>query len=281
MALVCLIVLTRDEEANLPALIESARGLDAELHVVDSGSTDRTVEIAAQAGAQIHRRPWKTYADQFNWALGSIATDAPWTMRMDADERFTPGLVSELNGLLATLPAEVSGLRLRRQVWFWGRWIRHGGYYPIWLLRVWRTGMGRVEDRWMDEHVILSAGREFDLAHDIIDENRKGLGFWTAKHNGYADREVEDILSGAPDDPAGLSGQARRTRLLKNRLYLRLPLFFRAWAYWMYRYVLRGGFRDGIPGLVFHFLQGFWYRFLVDAKLVERRRLAARDESGR
>ncbi len=275
MSLICLIVLTKDEEANLPFLIESARGLDLDFHVVDSGSTDNTVEIARAAGATVHMRAWKNHADQFNWALDTIRTGAPWTMRMDADERFTPELVEELNDRLPGLGPEVSGLRVRRQVWFWGRWIRHGGYYPVWLLRVWRTGKGRIEQRWMDEHVLLSSGQEIDLRHDIIDENRKGLGFWIDKHNGYADREVLDIVMAdtAGARASGPTGPAARVRQLKERIYLRLPLFFRAWAYWCYRYLVRGGFRDGIPGLVFHFLQGFWYRFLVDAKLWERRRL--------
>lgn len=273
MALIAMIVLTRDEEENLPALIDSITGLDVELHVVDSGSTDRTVEIAEAAGASVHRREWTTHSEQFNWALDRILTDAPWTMRMDADERLTPELAAELSRVLPAAPGDIGAFRVKRQVWFWGRWIRHGGYYPIWLTRIWRTGAGRLEDRWMDEHVVVSEGRIADLSHDIIDENRKDLTFWTAKHNDYATREMIDIMSrGGASSADGLAGQARRTRQLKEGGYLRLPLFFRAWAYWVYRYVLRGGFRDGIPGLVFHFLQAFWYRFLIDAKLHEARR---------
>lgn len=273
MALICLIVLTRDEEANLPTLLDSARGLDAEIHVVDSGSTDRTAEIARAAGAAVHHRDWTYHADQFNWALDAIATEAPWTMRMDADERFTPELVAELARVLPGLGPEVTGLRLKRQVWFWGRWIRHGGYYPIWLTRIWRSGKARLEQRQMDEHVVLAPGGQVvDLAHDIIDENRKDLTFWTEKHNGYATREMLDITGRAGIGTAeGLTGQARATRRMKEGVYLRLPLFLRAFAYWVYRYVVRGGFRDGVPGLVFHFLQAFWYRFLVDAKIYERR----------
>jgi hypothetical protein len=137
----------------------------------------------------------------------------------------------------------------------------------------------------MDEHVVLARGRTEPLDHDLIDENLKGLGFWTGKHNGYADREVMDILAGrSATDPADdkLAGQARRRRWLKSRLYARAPLFLRAFLYWFTRYVLRLGFLDGRPGLVFHFLQGFWYRFLVDAKLVEALRLREQsDKSGR
>ena len=280
MALIAMIVLTRDEEENLPNLLASLAGLDVELHVVDSGSTDRTIAIAEGVGAIVHHRAWISYAEQFNWALDTIVTKAPWMMRMDADERLSPELVAELMRVLPGAPASVGGYRVKRQVWFWGRWIRHGGYYPTWLVRVWRTGSARIEDRWMDEHVVLSGGEIADLAHDIIDENHKGLGFWTAKHNLYADREVRDILAGR-GGADGLDAQARRTRRLKEGLYLGLPPFFRAWAYWAYRYLFRGGFRDGLPGLVFHFLQGFWYRFLVDAKLHERSLREARIVSSR
>lgn len=125
----------------------------------------------------------------------------------------------------------------------------------------------------MDEHIVLDSGRTHRLAHDLIDENHKGLGFWVDKHNGYAEREVEDLLTmdrGNDPQSGSLEGQARRRRWLKIKIYGRAPLFARAVMYWGYRYFLRFGFLDGVPGLVFHFFQGLWYRFLVDAKLYER-----------
>ncbi|TVR84815.1 MAG: glycosyltransferase family 2 protein [Rhodospirillales bacterium] len=267
-----ILVLTRDEEANLPVLLASAEGLGAAFVIVDSGSTDRTVAIAEAAGCRVVYHPWETYAAQLNWAIEHAGITTPWVMRMDADERFTPELVAEMRGMLAMLPDAVTGLLVKRQVWFWGRWIRHGGYYPIWLLRVWRSGRARCEQRWMDEHMVVDGGEVRRFSHDIIDENHKGLTFWTDKHNRYADREVRDILSGETAGGGELAGQAGRTRWLKGNVYLRAPMFLRAFLYWFYRYVLRLGFLDGRAGLVFHFLQGFWYRFLVDAKLHEARR---------
>lgn len=272
------IILTLNEETNLPVALASLRGLDCEIFVVDSGSVDRTVEIARAAGCRVVEHPWESYAAQFNWALDNLLIATPWVMRLDADERLTPELAQELLARLPALPDDVTGLLLKRRVHFWGRWIRYGDYYPTWLLRIWRNGRARCEQRWMDEHMVVGSGLTLRLDHDIIDENHKGLTFWTDKHNRYADREVKDLLafqhrSGAVTE---LDDQPGSRRWLKERLYGRGPLFWRAGAYWFYRYVLRLGFLDGRPGLVFHFLQAFWYRFLVDAKLVERQRAGSR-----
>lgn len=268
-----IIILTRDEEQNLPFALSSLDGLGARVFVVDSGSTDRTREIAERAGCKVAEHSFTNHAAQFNWALDHLPIESAWVMRLDADERVMPELLDELRRVLPVAPDDVTGFEIKRRVYFWGRWIRHGGYYPTWLFRIWRRGSARCEARWMDEHMLSSGGRVERLAHDIIDENHKGLTFWTDKHNRYADREVRDLLSlESAGAPVELEGQAGRKRWLKQNLYARSPLFFRAFAYWGLRYFGQGGVLDGRPGLVFHFLQGFWYRFLVDAKLVERRR---------
>jgi glycosyltransferase involved in cell wall biosynthesis len=271
-----LMVLTRDEEANLPHLLASARGLGAEIFVVDSGSTDATVAIATAAGCRVVHHAWQNHATQLNWALDTLPIATPWVMRMDADERFTPELVEELRHALQEMPDDVTGLAVKRRVHFWGRWIRYGGYYPIWLLRLWRLGVARCEDRLMGEHMVLAHGKAGTLRHDIIDENHKGIGFWTDKHNRYADHDVQDILARQAASAEGPPGQAGRRRWLRENVYLASPPYLRAFVYWFVRYVLMLGFLDGRPGLVFHFLQGLWYRLLIDAKLEEelrRRRL--------
>ena len=272
-ALLTVIVLTRDEAVHLPRLIESLARLSCRILVVDSGSTDGTAEIAQRFGAEVVSHPFESHAAQFNWALDHLTINTPWVMRMDADEYLLPALAEELAGTLPAAPATVGGWMVRRRVFFWGRWIRHGGYYPTWLLRVWRTGAGRIEERLMDEHAVLSKGEIRRLEHDIVDENLKGLGPWTDKHNRYADHEVLDLVerNTGLDESGAPAGQAGRRRRLKFSLYGRAPLFLRAFLYWVYRYFFRLGLLDGVPGLVFHFLQGFWYRFLVDAKLYERR----------
>jgi glycosyltransferase involved in cell wall biosynthesis len=271
------IILTYNEAKNLPTCLVSLQPLNAEIFIVDSGSTDATIDIAKKAGCHIFQHPWENYANQLNWALQNLPITTPWVMRLDADEHLTSELVWELKETLPQVPEEVTGYQVKRRVFFMGRWIRHGGYYPTWLLRVWRTGLGVCEARWMDEHIVLEQGTVINFQHDIIDENHKGLTFWTDKHNRYADREVKDMLSVILADEDDLLttnqiSQAGQRRWIKKNLYVRSPLFIRAFIYFLLRYIVGFGFLDGIEGLIFHFLQGFWYRFLVDAKIYEQRR---------
>ena len=153
-----IVILTYNEEANLSYCLSSVQGVANRVLIVDSGSTDRTVEIARNYSAQVLSHPWQTYADQFNWALEQLESTDDWVMRLDADEVLTPDLARELSQVLPFLPSEVSGLYVKRRVYFMGRWIRHGSYYPTWLLRVFRHGVAHCEDRWMDEHMVLSHG---------------------------------------------------------------------------------------------------------------------------
>jgi glycosyltransferase involved in cell wall biosynthesis len=265
------VFLTYNEEFNLPFALKSINPLNVDIYVIDSGSLDRTKEIARNAGAHVHEHAFENYERQLNWALENLPITTPWIMRLDADEWLSVELVNEIKAVLPTLPGDVTGLEINRKVYFWGRWIRHGGFYPSWLLRVWRTGVGKCEERWMDEHMLLDHGRVIRLEHNLVDENRKGLSFWTDKHNRYADREIKDLLALAEGETGeSVGGQAGRRRWAKEKLYARSPLFWRALVYWFYRYIILLGFLDGKAGMVFHFLQAFWYRLLVDAKLYEQ-----------
>jgi glycosyltransferase involved in cell wall biosynthesis len=275
--LLSLIVLTKNEQANLPHCLASLENLDAEVFVVDSGSSDRTVEIARESGCQVFEHPFENHAAQINWALQNLPIKTPWIMRLDADERLTPELVEELKQVLPYTDGKITGYQVKRRVFFMGRWIRYGGYYPTWLLRIWRSGFGVCEQRWMDEHIVLKQGKIAKFQHDIIDENKKGLSFWIDKHNRYADREVKDMVSLVTEKEDDLLkssqySQAIGRRWVKKNLYTRSPLFLRAFLYFFMRYIIGLGFLDGVEGLIFHFLQGFWYRFLVDAKIYEEQK---------
>ncbi|HWH59034.1 MAG TPA: glycosyltransferase family 2 protein [Terriglobales bacterium] len=276
--LLAFIIMTKNEASNLPSCLESLRGLPAEIFVIDSGSTDQTVEIAQRAGCRILEHPFANYALQFNWALDNISTEAPWIFRLDADEYLTPELRSELVTKLPQLGQNISGVLMKRRFYFMGRWMRHGGMYPIWHIRLFRRGQGRCENRWMDEHIQLSGGETVRFNYDFVDENSKNLTFWTDKHNWYALREVLDLTSAAGSHQAILA-QAKRKRWAKEAMYAKAPLFVRAFAYWLARYFLLLGFLDGSEGLIFHFLQAMWYRFLVDAKIYECERAAARSKA--
>lgn len=263
------IVLTKDEERNLPECLQSLQGLASEVYVVDSGSTDGTHQVAEGYGATVIEHPFENYAKQLNWALDNIAIEADWVLRIDADECISPALAGQLLQIMPDLPPEVCGIEIPRRIVFLGRKMRFGDTYPVWLLRVWRKEAGRCEDRWMDEYIELNAGRALRVRGDLLHYIPKNLTEWTAKHNWYATRECTDIQASREVKPTA-EGKGFR-RVVKQSIYLRLPLFYRTFAYWFYRYVLKLGFLDGKEGLIYHFLQGFWYRFLVDAKLYEQR----------
>lgn len=273
------IILTRDEARHLPRALASIREIAERVVVVDSGSTDGTLAIAREAGASIHERAWVNHAEQFQWALDNAAITTQWVMRLDADEWLGEDCIANLRAMLPELPADVAGVSLDRRHYFMGRWIRHGGRNPLRLLRIWRHRQARIEQRWMDEHIVLTQGRITHCRGSFADQNLGSLSEFTRKHDGYATREAVDVLLDAygmhPESAGKLNSttQASTKRTLKQRVYNRLPLGLGPLVYFLYRYLFQLGFLDGRAGLIYHVLQGFWYRFLVDAKLSELRQL--------
>jgi glycosyltransferase involved in cell wall biosynthesis len=268
------VILAYNEEFNLPDCLESLEGLKCSITVVDSGSTDRTVEIARARGATLLFHPFENYSAQRNWAQANLRTESTWILHLDADERLTPALVSEINGILSGADPGVDGFLLRKRTVFLGRWIRHGGQYPSFHLRLFRKANGCCEQRLYDQHFITS-GTTKRLQHDYFDVIAADLGTWTMRHRRWAELEVKQNLEPcqgtAQVQPRLLGNPIERKRWLRT-IYSRQPLFLRAFLYWAYRYVWRLGFLDGKEGLIFHFLQGFWFRFLVDAMLFEQGR---------
>ncbi len=260
------IILTMNEARHIRRAIASVRDVATRILVVDSGSEDDTVALAKAAGAEVMYHPWTTHAAQFNWALDQIAGVPGWVLRLDADEVLTPALSAEI---AAGLP-DVAGLYLRRRIWFMGQPVRYGGVFPVQVMRLFRNGAGRCEDRWMDEHIVVD-GPTATLQGELVDNNLNPLDWWIAKHNRYASREVIDILNaryGLLPQGQGLQ-QGGLKRWVKTVIYGRLPPGLRSGAYFFYRFVLRLGLLDGSHARAFHVLQGFWYRYLVDAKLAE------------
>lgn len=277
------VILTYNEALHIERCIRSAQRVAREILVVDSHSTDDTVARAQQLGARVLQNSWVNYASQMNWALQNGGICSAWAMRLDADEFLDEALVAALGPALAAAGDEVGGFEVNRRIRFMGREIRHGGMAPLWVTRIWRNGRARCEARWMDEHMVLSAGRVARLPGVIVDDNLNSLTWWTQKHNLYANREAVDLLDrryrlGLADETSvGLNRQARGKRWLKTHVYARLPLGVRPWLYFFYRAVLRLGILDGARGMTFHTLQGLWYRLLVDAKVAEVERAMRQD----
>jgi glycosyltransferase involved in cell wall biosynthesis len=286
--LLSVIILTLNEEANLPHALASVRGLDPEIFVVDSGSADRTLAIARAAGCRVALHPFENYALQRNWAFDHLPIATPWTLCLDADERLTPELVDEIKATISRQGSPFDGYMLRKRTIFMGRWIRHGGQYPAYHLRLFRSGRGRCEARLYDQHFVVD-GRVGKLIHDYVDVITSDLGTFILRHNRWAELEAAEVLGRAgaaaragPVVRPVLTGTAiERRRFLRTEVYLKFPLFVRPFLFWFYGYVLRAGFLDGIEGLVFHTLQRFWFRFLIDARIWERQRAREHERGSR
>lgn len=268
------VVLTKDEEANLPALLESLDGLVCRVFVIDSGSGDATVAIAEAASCEVVSHAFENYAAQRNWAFENLPITTPWILSLDADERLTPRLRNEIAAVVAAYDPTFAGYMLKKQTWFMGRWLRHGGQYPSWHLRLARTGRVSCEDRLYDQHFVVD-GPVGRLQHDYIDILTDSLTNWTDRHNHWATLEAAELMASESQmqvKPSWSGTPIERKRFLRTKVYKSFPLFLRPFLLFLFDYLIRGGFLDGKPGLIFHVLQRFWFRFLVDAKIYEHRR---------
>ena len=264
--MITLIILTYNEELHLQRCLESVKNLAERIIIVDSFSTDKTCEIAQQFGAEVIQRKFVNQAEQFQWALENTNISTEWVFRLDADEYILPELYQEIKEKLNHLPQEIKGINLKRRLYFQSSWIKHGGFYPLRLLRIWRNGAAVMEQKMMDEHTVLMHGKSIDFNHDFVDENLSSLVKWTEKHNNYSTREAIMRLDAQYHF---LEQNQQNLHKSNKQFYLKLPLFLRAFVYFCYRYFIKLGLLDGRNGLIWHVLQGFWYQFLVDAKIAQ------------
>lgn len=267
------IVPTLDEERALPDCLESVRGWAEQVIVFDSYSTDDTPAIAERAGVPVVRRVFDDFATHKNWALDNLPIRHRWVLFVDADERLTPELRAEIGRVLAADGRGYAGYYVGRRNHFMGRWIRHGGWYPNWNLRLFRRDRGRYERRVVHEHVLLDGPAGF-LKADLLHEDVKGLERYVGRHNVYSSLEaieLDRLLRGDTDGRlAGRwlrRGPAQR-RWLKEAAYRFLPA--RPLAKFLWMYVFRLGFLDGRVGFRYCVLQMF-YEYQVSLKLLELR----------
>lgn len=270
---VTFIILTKNEESNLPDCLESIKDFAKRVIVVDSGSTDGTVEIADKYGCDLFVHPFENYSKQFNWALDNCSINTKWSFRLDADERLTKELIEELTNIIyAHDKDDVNGVTMEAWLYFLGRKIKHGGHQKRKLM-MFKTGIGRIEDREMDEHTILSKGQSISAKNRFIHYDFKDLNTWINKMNWYATREAKDYFDFKSGKTALIDNkndkEVSKTRNKKFGLYYKFPLFFRCWIVFFIYYIFRFGFLDGKEGFIYHWMYHRWYRTLVDSKIFE------------
>jgi len=272
------IILTYNEEIHLPRLLNSIKNLKASIYILDSGSTDSTVEIAKSFNAQVMVNPFENHPKQWDFALRNFNISTPWIIGLDSDHIVTDELFHHLEIFSdKSISAEIDGIYFNRKNIFKGKWIRHGGYFPKYLLKMFRNGKGHSDLNENMDHRFLVEGKTIVWKDGyLIEENLKEnqISFWIAKHNRYSDlvahEEIERLnairfqsirprIFGNPDE---------RIAFLK-KVWWKLPLFVRPMVYFIYRFIFQLGFLDGKAGWIFHFLQGFWFRLLIDIKIDE------------
>lgn len=276
-----IIILTFNEEKNIGDCLQSVAALKANIYIVDSGSTDNTLSICKRHTQNIFNHPFENYAAQRNWALDNLPLTGTWILNLDADHRVTTELAAQLNDIFSKpIDSETNGFLISRRTMFMGKWIKHGGHYPTYHANMFRKGFGRCEEKLYDQHFKVTGNTQI-LKTDIIDVITDSLTSFIARHNHWATLEaqylVEQQNATIVDDegklvhPRLFGNPMERRRYMKKR-YEAFPLFVRPVIYFTIRYFLKLGFLDGKTGLVFHFLQGFWFRFLIDAKIYELRK---------
>lgn len=268
--MIAIIILTYNEALHIERCIGSVRRVSDKIYVVDSHSTDGTQEIARRLGATVVEHDYVNQAQQMQWAIDNLGLDTGWVMRMDADEYLTDRLVDEIKTVLPELPADVTGIYLPLDVIFQGKNVKHGRLRAPKIMRIWRRGKAYMEQRWMDERMVLTEGSAITFKGRFVDHNLNSLAWWTQKHNNYSNREL--AVEAMRMYGIGRDDEALKGRNQKKGMYYRLPAFFRAGVYFSVRYFMLGGFLDGKAGLIWATLQAYWYRFLIDAKMSEMKR---------
>lgn len=280
MATITSLTLTRNEAKNITECLASVAPIVDRMVVMDNFSPDGSRELAEAAGAEV----WQDEGDyRARFALGvSELThiDTDWILFIDADERLTEESRRELKEMCDRYAGdpEVTGIVVRYRTNFLGRDLRHGGFYPLKKLRVFKPGCFRMEQLELDSHILLTRGRSVEMKTDLLHMDFKGLSNWVTRHNNYAERAAKDFFhkrDGAETvDTKGLEPTARVKRLLKYGVYYKLPGGLRAHLFYIYCYWLRLGFLDGRPGKIYAFLHSYWYRYLVDAYIYEKENAA-------
>ena len=236
------IILTFNEEMHIKRCLDKISPLVKDIFIIDSYSTDRTLEIAKEyENVMVLQNKWVNYATQFNWGLKNAPIKTEWVIRLDADEYLLPELVEELEQKMPLLEEGITGVTLKRRHIFLGKWMRRGTY-PVKLLRLFKANKAICEERFMDEHIQLLEGKGVEMQHDFVDHNLNNISWWANKHVGYSIREAVDLLdiefnltgSAVTDEGKNINEQAQSKRMKKHK-YAKQPLFWRSFAYFCYR----------------------------------------------
>jgi glycosyltransferase involved in cell wall biosynthesis len=272
--LACLI-LTYNEEKNIRRCLESLAGWTKEIFIVDSFSTDKTLKIAREFTDRIFQRAFKLHAEQWKWSFKNLPFSCQWCLALDADQSVPGPLREEIKALLSKgMPDEINGYYINRRQFFQGRWIRFGGYYPKYMLKLFKIKEVFVDDKELVDNRFYVNGKKQRLKHDFNEDNRKedDILFWLEKHLRYIRLKAEEIVGYRQKKRSwlirpSLFGDPTQRVFWMTDIYYSLPLYIRPFLHFIWRYFILLGFLDGPQGFFLHFLQGFWYRLMIDVEV--------------
>ncbi|MFN0012047.1 MAG: glycosyltransferase family 2 protein [Phycisphaerales bacterium] len=270
---VSIVILTYNEEGNIADCIRSCAWCD-DVHVLDSGSSDRTAEIARSMGVTVHTNRFRSFGDQRNWAIDHIPCRHPWHFHLDADERFTPEVVREMVDLLGPdgSASDKACYLCPSKMIFMGEWIKHSAGYPSYQVRLFRFGQCRFVDFGHGQRED-SRGPVGTMVQPYMHYSfSKGLNEWLNKHNEYSEREAAEGIAIQAEHPPSLRAMFTGDMIARRRAFKNLSYFLKVRAFWrfLYNYFFRGGVLDGIPG--FHYCAMIsMYEYWIELKIKERR----------
>ncbi|UTA68982.1 glycosyltransferase family 2 protein [Emticicia sp. 21SJ11W-3] len=278
MSDISFIILTYNESVHLRRLLSKIVGINAPVFVIDSGSTDDTVAIAEEFGAVVKVNTFENHPKQWDFALKNCLISTPWIIGLDADQYPSEELLHKLKTFSdIEVPADVNGIYFNRHNYFQGERLKYGGYRNFYMLKMFRNGKGWSDLNENMDHRFIVEGKSIIWKNEVlIEDNLKehDIDFWLTKQIRYSNLTAQEEfqrkkgLRGQTLTPNLLGNPDERTAFLK-KIWWNLPLFIRPMIYFFYRFVIRLGFLETTSGRLFHFLQGFWFRFLVDAKIKE------------
>jgi glycosyltransferase involved in cell wall biosynthesis len=275
MSNISIIIPTKNESIHIERAVQSALQLTPNVFIVDSYSTDGTIELAEKLGAKVFQYAWtesSNFSKKINWAIQNLPIQTDWVIRLDADEYFMDNCIANLETQLAKVPENVNGITLIRRLHFMGKWMKHSGEYPKFSMRILRVGKATMEDRWLDEHIDIKNGSYINFPYDIVDDPKRSIADWINKHNTYSTKEAIELIHQEINlfkrANFNLDKEAIKKKKQKN-IYTKLPKYWRAFFFFLYRYFIKLGFLDGKEGFLWNFLQCWWYRTLADVKVEE------------
>jgi glycosyltransferase involved in cell wall biosynthesis len=271
---ISVIILTYNENKHIKRAIKSVNTLSDDIIIVDSYSIDKTIEISKKLKAKVFKNKFINQAQQFNWALNNVKIKNNWILRLDADEYVSKELIIEIKKKLPkiNLNKEINGICLIRKQFFLRKLIRFGGRGKLIMLRLFRKNYGMCENRLMDEHIMIKKGKILKFKNFFYDDNFNNLENFKEKHKRYAKREAKQYLIDQNNKRKSIFKYNTRTiikKFLINNIYYKIPYQISSMLYFLIRYIFLLGFLDGINGLKYHYIQGFWYRYLVGKNIIK------------